>query len=84
MTGVAAAGAWQPLPPPARACARCGFSASGELCQACLLLAGLTVGRPRLALTKAGATREEVAAVMAIPSLQAKNAELFKQSGARG
>jgi cytoplasmic tRNA 2-thiolation protein 1 len=61
---------------PARACARCGFAASGELCQACLLLAGLAVGRPRLALTKAGATRAEVAAIMAIPSQPARNAEV--------
>jgi cytoplasmic tRNA 2-thiolation protein 1 len=37
-----------------RACARCGFATSAGLCQACLLLAGLAVGRPRLALTKEG------------------------------
>jgi cytoplasmic tRNA 2-thiolation protein 1 len=37
-----------------RACERCGFASSGGLCQACLLLAGLAAGRPRLALTKEG------------------------------
>ncbi len=64
----------------ARACKRCGFSASGELCQACLLLAGLAVGKPRLALTKASAhsaaDRESAAGVvMAMPSVAARNAE---------
>jgi cytoplasmic tRNA 2-thiolation protein 1 len=43
-----------------RACIRCGFAASGTLCQACMLLAGLNAGSPRLALRSGGgqASRE--------------------------
>lgn len=37
----------------ARPCRRCGFATSGHTCQACLLLAGLLVGKPRLALVRA-------------------------------
>jgi cytoplasmic tRNA 2-thiolation protein 1 len=37
----------------AKPCQRCGFATSGHTCQACLLLAGLLVGKPRLALTRA-------------------------------
>lgn len=36
----------------AKPCKRCGYASSGDLCQACLLLAGLAVGKPRLALSR--------------------------------
>jgi len=67
----------------ARACARCGFAASAEVCQACLLLAGLNAGAPRLALSGGAGPAGRAALADAVAALGDEGGEGNEARGAR-
>lgn len=59
----------------AHACTRCGFAASGgDLCQACMLVAGLNAGTPRLALRSGGGEAGRTERASAVAKLEVDDA----------
>jgi hypothetical protein len=59
-------------------CKRCGFatSSNAQLCQACMLLAGLSAGMPRIALSGAGGSAARAVLAAAVQSLQPEASSL--------